>query len=770
MNLWDWVMRTVDESRKAGRHRLAELILRIPQWATDDEHSHLDAIMPEALALARETKNVWLEVYFRHWNLQSRVLHRLEVTESLGEATRLLDFAHSEAARGCPQSICVTQDFASCFGHADGPGYVEERLAVAQETLARITPAWPCFICISCEYAAALSDAGRQEELLHFVDKQEAALVAEGLGQHRSRFVSTRADALLDAGKPQEALAVLDFTEPASDENERKERAIQRAQALAALGRTEAASSALPPFQEIQASPNLYRSWTDAAVALVKAGALPNNEGLDRRLLEMEAHLSRSGAVRKAFGLARERARLAVLRGARETALHACAQMEALVPRLRKPLGAPQDVADARALAASLPRPEVALEGTVDAVLAGLPEGPERGLDVLRAARQRWPQESRLWLLEAEALAALGRGTEAEAQLRAHLEQSPGELLLLKRLAGLYWEQRRFQELKTLSGDMLSRLDAVDAQRVARGHLARVALREGRSDEARQHLEALLELQPDDAGVALQLAVLERQAGEWTAALARLSTLQRRAPPGPVDWERMAVATFLGHWEALRESAARLGLDVGGDAGPPLPDATSVCRVQLLEANGDTSELFAERTGPVTARVLSMASPGSPQHFGDEVLLGAPLGAGDVEGDVKGDVAGEDGEVPLFPVIAILKPGHWFVFPLDGVHPGEASLGVLRQHLHALGVQVSVRSDERYLLEKPGDEEAALWGLYAFVAVPPEVALEEVEAVLEANAALWSHPMVWPVLLEKLGLREKYDVHEALMERYGIKP
>ncbi|HLL84056.1 MAG TPA: hypothetical protein VK420_15430, partial [Longimicrobium sp.] len=361
MNIWDWVLREVDESRKAGRHRLAELILRVPQLATDDEHSPLDAVMPEALALARAAKNPWLEVYFRHWNLQSRILHRLEVSEWMTEAAQLLDFAHSDEVRGCPQSVCVTQDFAACFGSVDGPAYVEERLAAASETLARINAQWPCFTCISSERASALLDGARPEETLAFLDRQEAALVAEGQGRQRHRFLNSRCAALLDLGRPEAALELLRNAGDPPDENERKERAIDEARVLAVLGRGEEGAALLPPFERIRGAPNLYRQWAEAVCALVEVGAYLNGHALERTLLEMEDRLTSCGAVRKAFNTAHDRARMALRRSARATALHACARMEALLPKLRRPLGADAELAEIRAEAEALPPPRPVL-------------------------------------------------------------------------------------------------------------------------------------------------------------------------------------------------------------------------------------------------------------------------------------------------------------------------------------------------------------------------------------------------------------------------
>lgn len=769
MDIWDWVERSVEDARKAGRHRLAELILRVPQWATNDDHAQLDAVMPEALALAREAKSPWLEVYFRHWNLQSRVLHRLEVTEWMSEAARLLDYAHSDAAKGCPQSVCVTQDFASCFGHLDGPGYVEERLAAARETLSRIDATWPCFTCISTECAAALADGERLEESLAFLDKQEAALLSAGLGRLRQRFLGSRVDTLLELGRPREALELLEAAGDPADENERLERQIHQARALGLLGQLDEAREVLPTPDMMKPALNLYRLWAEAAGLLAAKGARPNDWLLERTLLEMEDALSKNGAVRKAFGIARERAWLALLRRARTTALHACARMEALLPRLRRPLGADVDVARTRAEALALPRPQPPLPDSPDALLDEEREGgPEEALDAYRAARERWPGHEGLVQAEASALEALGRAAEAEEVLRAHLAREPGALYVLRRLLGLYLQRRRLDALRALAGDLLGQGGPVGAQATARWYLAQAALAEQKPDEAKTHLRALVELDPDSLPATLRLASLEREGGELEAALARLNVAVARWPePGPHDWERMVVATLMDRWEAVRDSAARLGLPVPGESGPVYDEDGPLCRVRFIEENGELSDLFAEQTGPVTARVLSIALPGYPQHTGDEVVFTMP--------PLNPPPAPEDQgrHTWLYPVVAVKRPGHQYVFELEGVHPGPEPLEALRTALRGVDARVSVRSDDRYWVSSPLPEEQVdgleLKGLYALVAVPPEVSLAGVDAVLRDVTAGWKYPLVWRGLLEKLGREEELARHRELAEKYNLE-
>ncbi len=159
MDIWKWVEEVQDELVHQGHHRMAHLMRVLPSYTVNENHAQLDALVPEALALARAVKNPWIEIFVRHWNLQSRVAHRHEVSGMLPEAVSLVEFAHRDDSRDCPQSICVVQNLTNCYDQMDGPGYVEERLAVAKETLAKIDATWPCFSCISSEYAAEIGRA-----------------------------------------------------------------------------------------------------------------------------------------------------------------------------------------------------------------------------------------------------------------------------------------------------------------------------------------------------------------------------------------------------------------------------------------------------------------------------------------------------------------------------------------------------------------------------------------------------------------------------------
>src|SRR5690606_7153569 len=116
-----------------------------------------------------------------------------------------------------------------------------ERAQVARETLARIDPTWPCFICITCELSSALRDQGDPQAALELLDRQSAQLVAAGQGDERTSLLPQRISCLIDLGRAEEALAACQeaIARGRRDENQRRARQIDLARIYARLGRGE---------------------------------------------------------------------------------------------------------------------------------------------------------------------------------------------------------------------------------------------------------------------------------------------------------------------------------------------------------------------------------------------------------------------------------------------------------------------------------------------------------------------------------------------------
>ena len=130
MDVWAWVNDRIDELNDNGNERLAAIMEEVPTAATDNRHDAVEALVPEGIALANSINDAWIGVYLRHWLLQSRILHRHDVSTGMQIAIDALDLAHDDKTRDCPQSVCTVQDVCSAWGIVDGDA--EERVHAAQ--------------------------------------------------------------------------------------------------------------------------------------------------------------------------------------------------------------------------------------------------------------------------------------------------------------------------------------------------------------------------------------------------------------------------------------------------------------------------------------------------------------------------------------------------------------------------------------------------------------------------------------------------------------
>lgn len=788
MDIWRWVQTAKRELRSAGHGRLATLVEDLPNFVCNDDHGRVEAVVPEAIALARAARQPWVEVFVRHWALQSRVLHRWEAQGHLPEAVALLEFANRDETRQCPQSVCVTQDLASCYACADGPRYVKERLAVAAETLARIDPSWPCFQCISDEYASALQDDERHEEVLAFVEAQMDRAAQAG-ADDVPRFVTTRVASLLALGRVDEAWALMEDHEAEATGGSSREVDVElvRARVLAALGRTDEAAEVLPAYDVIVETPSHYEDYVEAVVALVRAGRLPNDAALGVRLRRMLARAESNGARWLAARLAVFATQLAADRGAFAVAREGLRDVE----RIRRELGRPERVpmeALREAVAAAV---EPVLAEELEEVRAALPDDAEAGLERLVAARRRWPDDEALVVMHARALVACALEDRAEAVLREVVQRHEGgeasepvpESVVVE-LGRTLLGQGRHEALRELVASAMQG-DALRTQGL--WLLAGSCMKTDDVDGAARHLEGLLAIDPEAHVPRHRLAGLEQRRGRHAEALAHLDRLVAHAEPGELDWDRMAAATIVGDWEAVRGSARRLGLEFEGLEGEgPLDLPMGLCRVRFVEDDGSRNDYFAERRSPVCARVVQMAGPHRPEHFADLVAFDAgPLnprdeGPSDGDEDDDGDEDGDDGEgerwIPIFPVVHVVSPGGFRCWSLDGVHPGEEAWATLVEALEAMGGVIDVRSDERYEHEDPEhegqDDAPMLPGIYAYACMPKGLDPAELHARLCALTQAWERPVVWPELCEALpageGREDALRRVAEVTERYGL--
>jgi len=95
MNIWRWVGEKRAELLKNGHDQLADLIENISSDTCSGNHDAVDRYAEEAIQLARDINEPWVEIFLRHWRLQSAVLRREKPKEMVREAVELLEFSHN---------------------------------------------------------------------------------------------------------------------------------------------------------------------------------------------------------------------------------------------------------------------------------------------------------------------------------------------------------------------------------------------------------------------------------------------------------------------------------------------------------------------------------------------------------------------------------------------------------------------------------------------------------------------------------------------------
>ena len=334
MDIWDWVFDAQRELRASGQERLADIVDQVPPLAADGQHEQVEAMVPEGIALARTIEHPWIELFLRHWLAQSRIICRGDVTTGMNEVVRLLDFAHEDFTRDCPQSVCVTQDFCVAHSVLDALGYAEERLAACEESLGRISPAWPCFGCISTEYFNALFDLGRYSEAEAFSARHIAAMKPSS--HARNYLMVQRAQALSALDRHEESLQVILSVKVSGHGRKLKAfHAISLAREYAHARRFDEAKQALPNPRKID--PGDYRDWIGAKRSICAGQPESNDAELERTLRGFLDTLQANGALYWRASVAASAARFALERGDSTAFASHIGSLRGALPLLRKP-------------------------------------------------------------------------------------------------------------------------------------------------------------------------------------------------------------------------------------------------------------------------------------------------------------------------------------------------------------------------------------------------------------------------------------------------
>ncbi|MES2889170.1 MAG: hypothetical protein V4739_14330 [Pseudomonadota bacterium] len=776
MDIWSWVTDLQRGLREAGQGRLADLIDSIPDDTYNSRPERVLAALPEAIAAARALKNPWLEIFFRHWGLNNRLSNLNEGDVALSEAVSLIEFAHRDGHLECPQSVCVTQDIAICYANIDGPGWASDVLAVCEETLARIDATWPCFCCISREKADALLAADRAPEAVQFLEQQAQAMRDQG-DTLDPAYLALQARAAWKAGQPDQALTQLEHidrleaADGGGDAERQCQRAILRATILAETGPLSAACAALPTWEALE--PSAYADWATAVVSLARQDPRRNTWHLGRQLQQALTHFSRVGAHHDAVTVATQHAELALTRGASWTARRALAVAQAhlLSLRRRDTLAPIVSALDARlhALPAQprLPVPAAELVGhlqpseqteqTEQTEEEGSGRNPERDVEWLLAACVERPNDAELAEFAAVALHACGLPDEACAHLSQFVARHPTQDAPIYRLMSMLLERSAFDELAALAQQLVT----LNPQ-AARWLRAQAALRQKQWPPAIEALAAYVASEPQARGARRLWAHAAMSAGDLPTALRlRQALVAEQDTPSDDHWDLLTVASASQDWATVRQLSLVLGLSLQSDSGP-VEEAWGVAYVRH-DDNGTSParDLYARRTGPVTARVLVPSHAPNPQCLGDWVAFDAALLEPPSE-----DEAERAHFVPTFRVVHTLEKGGFgescFV---DGAAPGEAAFTCFRDALAARGWHCWVSSGDDYRVTDPASGEP-LEGLHFSVTAPQGVSARELDQVLHQLTADWPHPVCWPRFADRAGLDT--SAHLAVLERYGL--
>lgn len=741
MNIWAWVYDKQEQLRERGQHRLAAVMDELPTAVCDMRHEQAEGMLPEGLALASDLEEPWVEIFLRHWLMQSRVLHRYQGRDNLEGCVALLEFSHRPGNRDCPQSLCVVQDFANCYGVTDGPGYVQERLSVTEEALGRIDPTWPCFECISLERAGALEDAGRLQDAVDFIDAQlEAATAADVVRSHDKMF-RNKAHCLVLLGRSEEALALLRAAPPssASGVSGAVGYKIALALALSAVGQPQDASRTLPALDDIDDSDG--RDWLSVLEQLVVARCRDNDPELGRQAAAVVHRFEANGALWSTAETALMAARLAAHRGLREQAR----TLLRLAVEVRAELKAPHHLDEALERTRSLIErtPAESLDPRITAPEAldyeALPETPDAALELLGAGCTRWPDDARLATLYGVVLSHLGLTSGARRHLESFLRAHPGAQEVAHTLGKVLRDTDRHDDLEALVQDEFGADDPMGRWLLASSHE-----RAGRLALAIDGFNEMLALDPDADLARARLCQIAGKERRWDDALALAGALVERHEPGSHDWDRIVAATAVGRWDIVRASAARLGMELDdGDAPLDEPIDETWGGVWIRTARGQS--YWATRTGPVTARIETITGDREDRERQDDVVLFDPA---PVDRD-------ETQERTLFTYreLDVLCLGQRRAFTIDAVHPGADALQKLVDTMGGVSMRLQRRSGDEYMLTVPGTdggEDEEVPGVYLSAAVPADTDLEQLHGALTAAANAWPGPAIWIELCEAL--------------------
>ena len=779
MEIWDWVWDAEEALREKGNHRLADIMDNISTWTCADEHNKVDQVYPEALALAKKESNRWIEVFIRHWYLQSQVLHRHNVKDMVREAVELLELSSQDDTKNCPQSVCAVQDLANTYAQKDGPSYVEERISVSQESLAKINPAWPCFECISDEYISALIDSDKLEEALSEIKTRRKQILAAERTHKTNAFCLTETEILITQKKYDEAEKIIRKAENlGGGESFLRYKSALTAIVLAYQGRFEEAEEFVLPFKEVLKAQSHFLYWAEYMYLAAKHNSELNDDDLNYCFNTMVNRFIENGVQRDSLQLMDWQIELAFARTDLFSIERIIEKSAAIIKELRKDFGATEWLQTQRD---KFEQMKTEFENSSNDLLERVSasetdEDSDAYLDALGNLNltqlsfiaKHQSDDLRIQLVYTDKLEDNGFSDLALDVMQRLIDAEVYYPLLLSRYGNSLLDKNELAKFDRFFTEQL--LDSFDeAQKIyALWVISRRYVDED-VDKAIEVLEAIVAIDDELENTLRKLAELSAKQGNYARAVECWSKVIALDPEENehFHWDRMVSATLNENWESVRESCEVLEIQLDSESGPIDENFGSI-RIQTEDRSGERINLNALRTGPVSARITEMFLDEDEQFYGDEVVFEAtPLNRLDSKDD-DGDACDSEGYYTLlYPIYKTQKKGSCYIFDFDGIHPGEEKWNSIIEVFTQNDCDISVRTSSSYqVCDNETDEY--LDAIYCYIAAASTTNLDKLNKDLFKVVKDLEYPFVWGRLASKVGDVALLELQAKHEERFGL--
>lgn len=735
-----WLDEWTDTLIQNGEGELGMSIWSFSDLIHDGDYDRAEATYPSLIAEARRREMPWVEIYLTHWLLQGRRRRTGAGRSLLTEAVALVERAHQDDCRECPQAVCAVQDLSYGYELVDPVGYGEARLAVVDETIGDVSPSAICFLCLSVERVDTLNDLGRPEEAIEFAAEQRERMTEAGAGysvDHLQPVVP-----LMELGRYPEALEALDKLDEADGGDaavgtqRRFTNDCLRVRILAALGEHDQAMATLPDADTAATHRVSEPGWARAVEAVLDAGALQPDMPLLASLMGAAHHHLAVEGFEGASRIALVASRVAIDIGAPHTGAAALD----IARRAAAGFVDPTRVDDAHA--------------DVEKQLAALPTTASPPDDLGNIDPLADPDSSGAWL--SHALAA-GRSDRSLLDALAAAHEATGRAtetidLVWQAGQGLEWPHDLTGWVADrLAADHdtegLARLADSSGDEGAEATLIRELLATGRPAEARLRATAMLERGDDP--VALELGTRAALATEeWEAGVVLAQRLAAAAPGEQSDRLMLLAATLAGHHDIAAETSARL----------PTQEGATLDAWYRRPSDGAEIVHRAEMISPVMARLIDFnpdADPDQGAAVGSTVVLDTTDAAGCCADSRQ-----------TARVMAVQESWPFDAAIFGAPQPTDAIWAASVASARTRGWFLTRLSDDDFTCRDPSSWGGRLPALTAAIAVPKETAATDILDGLDAICADWEHPPTCTGLAEAAG--HDLEAHRARLKAYGF--